>query len=331
VAKSSETLSFPMNSPVELSIVVPMRNEAACIEPLLARLLPILESITSRWEVICVNDGSNDATLDHLRSANVRDGRVRIIDLSRNFGKEAALTAGLDASSGDAVVPMDADLQHPPEPIPQLVSRWREGFDVVLARRRSREADQRLRGVLSRAFYRLHNVLSDTFVPEGIGDFRLLDRRVVEAVRCLPETHRFMKGIFAWVGFHTCVVEFEAAQRITGKSRFGGRRLLSLALEGIISFTTIPLRIWTYIGGLISVAALTSAVWIVAKTLIFGTDLPGYPSLFTAILLLGGIQLIGIGVLGEYIGRIYGEVKRRPIYLVRERYGFPHPDESRRA
>ena len=318
-----------MNSAIELTVVVPMRNEAACIAPLFARLLPILESVTPRWEVICVNDGSSDGTLDALKSANAEDSRVRVIDLSRNFGKEAALTAGLDASSGDAVVPMDADLQHPPELIPELMARWRQGFDVVLARRRSRDTDHRVRGMLSRGYYRLHNLLSDTTLPEDVGDFRLLDRRVVEAVRRLPETHRFMKGIFAWVGFRTVIVEFDADRRVTGKSRFGGRRLLSLALEGIVSFTTIPLRIWAYVGGLISIVALVSAVWIVAKTLIFGTDLPRYPSLFTAILLLGGVQLIGIGVLGEYVGRIYGEVKRRPIYLVRERYGFPAADGSR--
>ena len=318
-----------MRQPFALSVVVPMHNEAASIAPLLDELLPVLESITPEWEVICVNDGSDDSTLDLLKSARSKDSRIRILDLSRNFGKEAALTAGLDASSGDAVIPMDADLQHPPELIRELLARWREGFDVVLARRRSRDTDPRLRGALSRAFYRLHNSLSDTRIPEGVGDFRLMDRRVVQALRGLPETHRFMKGIFAWVGFRTCVVEFDAAPRFAGHSRFGGRRLWALALEGITSFTTVPLRVWTYVGGVISFLALISATWIVATTLIFGADLPGYPSLFTAILLLGGVQLIGIGVLGEYIGRIYGEVKRRPIYLVRERYGFPTADGSR--
>ena len=316
-----------MDRSIVLSVVVPMRNEANGLESLFDRLLPVLDSINPRWEIICVNDGSDDATLDGLKAAHSAEPRIRVIDLSRNFGKEAALTAGLDAASGDAVVPMDADLQHPPELIPELVARWREGFDVVLARRRSRSTDRPIRGLLARTFYRTHNLLSHTVIPEDVGDFRLMDRRVVQAVRRLPETQRFMKGIFAWVGYRACTVEFEVTTRLDGESRFGSWRLWNLALEGITSFSTIPLQIWTYVGGAISMVALVSAVWIVAKTLISGTDLPGYPSLFTAILLFGGIQLIGIGVLGEYIGRIYGETKRRPVYLVRERYGFEPTDE----
>lgn len=308
---------------MRLSLVVPCFNEDANLLAFYQAVTQVLVSHVSDYEIIFVNDGSSDASLDRLIELARDDAHVRVLDLSRNFGKEAALTAGLDVATGDAVIPIDADLQHPPALIPELISHWQQGFDVVLARRRSRKTDNPLQRFFAHAFYRVHNLLSDTPIPEDVGDFRLMDRRVLESIRCLPESRRFMKGIFAWVGFHTTIIEFDPVPRSTGKSRFNSWKLWNLALEGITSFSTIPLRAWTYIGGLISLLALISAILIVAKTVMFGTDLPGYPSLFSAILLLGGVQLIGIGVLGEYIGRIYGEVKRRPVYLVRERYGFP--------
>jgi glycosyltransferase involved in cell wall biosynthesis len=308
---------------VRLSLVVPCYNEAGNVEAFHAAARPVLQACAPEYEIVFVNDGSLDETLERLLALQRVDASVRVLDLSRNFGKEAALTAGLDIASGDAVIPMDADLQHPPELISTLLDKWREGYDVVAARRASRQTDHPLQRWLARRFYRLHNRLSETPIPEDVGDFRLMDRRVVEALRRLPESRRFMKGIFSWVGFRTATIDFEAAPRHAGKSRFNGWRLWNFALEGITSFSTVPLRVWTYLGGAISLLAFVYAIWIIARTLIHGTDLPGYPSLFTAILLLGGVQLVGIGVLGEYVGRIYSEVKQRPVYLVRQRYGFP--------
>jgi glycosyltransferase involved in cell wall biosynthesis len=217
---------------------------------------------------------------------------------------------------------MDADLQHPPELIPLLIERWQRGFDVVLCRRASRETDNWLLRHISTLFYRVINAVSDLEIPQDVGDFRLLDRKVVEALKLMPERRRFMKGIFAWVGFRTTIVDFEAQARFSGKSRFSGWKLWNLALEGITSFSTVPLRIWTYIGGIVALSAISYATQVVITTIVYGTDLPGYPSLFCAILFLGGVQLIGIGILGEYVGRIYNEVKLRPIYLVRSRHGF---------
>lgn len=311
-----------------ISLVVPCFNEAENIDIFLARAVRVLSQVAPRrYEIICVNDGSRDDTLARLITASKDEPGLRILDLSRNFGKEAALTAGLDVASGDVVIPIDADLQHPPEVIPEMLARWQEGYEVVLARRRSRETDHVLQRRLANLFYRAHNRLSECEIPDNVGDFRLLERRVVEALRQLPERSRFMKGLFAWVGFRTTIVEFEVAPRNAGYSSFSGWRLWNLALEGITSFSTVPLRLWTYVGAVISVLAFIYGSWIVLRTLILGTDLPGYASLISAIVFIGGIQLIGIGVLGEYIGRIYNEVKQRPVYLVRERYGFPESRE----
>lgn len=307
---------------MDISLVVPAYNESGNIEQFLLAAKEVLELTSLSYEIVVVNDGSTDDTLAQLMRLIGNHPELRIVDLSRNFGKEAALTAGLDAATGRAVIPMDADLQHPPKLIPLLIERWQQGFDVVLCRRASRDTDHWFQRWVSRLFYRVHNAVAELDIPADVGDFRLLDRRVVEALRLLPERRRFMKGIFAWVGFRTAVVEFEADARYSGKSHFSGWRLWNFALEGITSFSTVPLRIWTYVGGVVSLAAIGYATKVVISTIVSGTDLPGYPSLFCAILFLGGVQLIGIGVLGEYIGRIYSEVKQRPIYLVRSRHGF---------
>ena len=307
---------------LEISLIVPAHNESENIEQFILVAKAVLDRIGVPYEIVVVNDGSTDDTLLKLLRLINSHKELRVIELSRNFGKEAALTAGLDAASGHAVIPMDADLQHPPTLIPLLIERWRQGFDVVLCRRSSRSTDHWLQGWFSRLFYKVHNAVAELEMPPDVGDFRLLDRKVVDAIRMLPERRRFMKGIFAWVGFRTAIVEFEAEPRYSGKSRFNGWRLFNLALEGVTSFSTMPLRIWTYVGGLVSIVAIGYATTLVVNTLIFGTDLPGYPSLFCAILFLGGVQLIGIGVLGEYIGRIYSEVKQRPLYLVRGRHGY---------
>jgi glycosyltransferase involved in cell wall biosynthesis len=304
-----------------LSLVVPFHNEEAALHAFFARVVPILESIPATpFEIVCVNDGSRDGTLAMLLVEARRDARIRVIDLTRNFGKEAALTAGIDEATGDAVIPIDADLQDPPELIPTLVQRWREGAEVVLAQRVRRATDSYLKRVTAAAYYRVHNCLSDLKIPENVGDFRLMDRAVIHSLKQLPERHRFMKGLFAWVGYRTVIVPYEREARSAGHSKFSGWRLWNLALEGITSFSTMPLRSWTYIGSAIALGAFGYGAFIVARTLILGIDVPGYASLLSVLLFLGGIQLIGLGVVGEYVGRIYDEAKGRPIYLVRRRY-----------
>lgn len=309
-----------------LSLVVPFYNESETLEGFFARVVPILEAIPRmHYEIVCVNDGSTDDTLERLVAVSRRDARVRVIELTRNFGKEAALTAGIDEAMGDAVIPIDADLQDPPELIPTLVQRWRQGAEVVLAQRASRATDSFLKRVTATAYYRVHNKLSDLKIPENVGDFRLMDRVVVNALKQLPERHRFMKGLFAWVGFSTVIVQYERAPRSAGKSKFSGWRLWNLALEGITSFSSLPLRSWTYLGTCIAMLAFCYGMFIVARTMILGIDVPGYASVLSLLLFFGGLQLIGLGVVGEYIGRIYDEAKGRPIYLVRRRYQERRP------
>jgi glycosyltransferase involved in cell wall biosynthesis len=248
------------------------------------------------------------------------DPRIRIVDLSRNFGKEAALTAGLEAVTGQVVVPIDVDLQDPPEVILEMIARWREGYEVVLGHRVSRRNDSWAKQTSANWFYRLHNKISDQPLPENVGDFRLMDRCVVEALQTLPESRRFMKGLFAWVGFRTTHVDYERPERVAGESKFNGWRLWNFALEGITSFSTDPLKVWTYLGMCVSLVSFSFAIFIVLRTLFTGVDVPGYASLMVAVTFLGGLQLIGIGVLGEYLGRTYIESKRRPVYLVRRVY-----------
>ncbi|WP_444633631.1 glycosyltransferase family 2 protein [Cupriavidus oxalaticus] len=309
-----------------VSLVVPFYNESDALQSFFTRVLPILDSIpATHFEIVCINDGSTDDTLPRLVEMARRDARIRVIDLTRNFGKEAALTAGIDEAAGDAVIPIDADLQDPPELIPTLVLRWRQGADVVLAQRARRTSDSLLKRVTAAAYYRVHNHLSDLKIPENVGDFRLMDRAVVNALKQLPERHRFMKGLFAWVGFHTVTVQYERMPRAAGKSKFSGWRLWNLALEGITSFSSVPLRSWTYLGTFIAMLAFCYGMYIVARTLILGVDVPGYASVLSLLLFFGGVQLIGLGVVGEYIGRIYDEAKGRPIYLVKRRYQERRP------
>jgi polyisoprenyl-phosphate glycosyltransferase len=304
-----------------LSLVVPFYNEEEMISTFFDATLPVLESLDGlTFEIVCVNDGSRDDTLNLLLARARTDGRIRVIDLTRNFGKEAALSAGLDEAQGGVVVPFDADLQDPPAVIRQLVEKWREGYDVVLARRSSRDSDSFMKRKTASLFYRMHNAVCDTHIPDNVGDFRLITREVTDALKQLPETRRFMKGLFAWVGYRTAVVEYVREPRAAGKTKFSGWKLWNFALEGFTSFSTLPLRVWTYIGSAVAMTAFFYAAFLIARTLIQGVAVPGYASILTVILLLGGVQLIGIGVLGEYIGRIYAESKKRPVYLVRNRY-----------
>ncbi|MFK0088132.1 glycosyltransferase family 2 protein [Pseudomonas sp. NPDC090755] len=306
---------------MNISLIVPVYNEQATIERFYraVRDEPSLQGM--KVEILFVNDGSSDDTEAICAQLAAGDEWVTVINFSRNFGKESALFAGLEYADGDAVVPIDVDLQDPVEVIAKLVRRWQEGADVVLAKRRDRSADTRLKRWSARFYYWLHNRIASTPIEEDVGDFRLLDRKVVTAIRQLPEQQLFMKGVLSWVGFRTEIVEYDRAPRLAGASKFNPWSLWNLALDGITSFSTVPLRLWTYIGGGVSLFALGFALYMVVDKLLFGTDVPGYPSLMTAILFLGGVQLIGIGILGEYIGRIYQETKHRPRYVIRKVLG----------
>lgn len=289
------------------------------------RIVPILEGTGETFEIVCVNDGSHDGTLEALLVAREKNRHVRIIDLSRNFGKEAALSAGIDFAVGDAVIPIDADLQDPPELIPDMIEQWRSGYDQVLARRSDRDSDSRAKRTSAYLFYWLHNKIADTPLPENVGDFRLMDRKVVDVIKHLPERNRFMKGLFSWVGFRTTTIEYVREPRQTGRTKFDTWRLWNLALEGITSFSSAPLRVWTYLGFIVAVISFILALKVILRTLIYGIELPGYASLMTVVLFLGGIQLVGIGVLGEYLGRVFSEAKARPLYIVQRAY---EPDDA---
>ena len=295
-----------------------MKNEEENLAPFFKRLIPILDLAADDYEVVCINDGSEDQTLAVLLRERIKNPKIKIADFSRNFGKEAALTCGIEIASGDVVIPMDADLQHPPEAIIEMVDCWRADYEVVLAKRKHRNSEGWLRRKTADWFYKLQNKISEVPIPEDVGDFRLMDRKVIDALKRLPERRRFMKGLFAWVGFRQTTITFICEPRFSGASNFSGWKLWNFALEGITSFSTIPIRVWTYIGGVISAISLLYAAYLLIKTILFGTDVPGYASLITSSLFLGGLQLAGLGILGEYIGRIYGEVKQRPIYIIRE-------------
>jgi glycosyltransferase involved in cell wall biosynthesis len=304
-----------------LSLVVPVFNEVETVGLFLERLTQVFGKISSiNLDIVFVNDGSSDNTLERLLELQRSDSAIRIVDLSRNFGKEAALTVGLKVAIGQVVVPMDVDLQDPPEIILNMVEKWREGFDVVLGKRINRSSDSWIKQVSAIWFYRIHNKISDPEIPENVGDFRLMDRAVVDALSELPESRRFMKGLFAWVGFRTAMIEYTRPKRVAGTTKFNGWRLWNFALEGVTSFSTVPLRIWTYLGSLVASSAFIFAIFIVLRAIIQGIDVPGYASIIMAVTFLGGLQLVGIGIVGEYLGRIYIESKRRPIYLVRRIY-----------
>lgn len=306
---------------VELSIVLPVFNEADNIPGLIARLEPILARCVASFEILFVDDGSTDPTMSVLRAAHARNPHVRALALSRNFGKEIAIAAGLDHVRGAATVIMDADLQHPPEIIERFVELWRQGYKNVFGQRVDRAADSRLRRLLTQRFYRLFGSVGETRLPEGAGDFRLLDAQAVAALRTMREHARFSKGLYAWIGFRSVGVPFEVGIREIGVSKFSYRKLTRFALDGLMSFSTLPLKVWSYIGTFISGLALATAIYFVARTLILGVDTPGFATLIVSVTFLAGIQLLSLGILGEYIGRIFAEVKRRPLYLVEERIG----------
>jgi polyisoprenyl-phosphate glycosyltransferase len=299
-----------------LSLIVPVFNEEESIDLFIDTVVSVLEPTGLRFEFVFVNDGSRDETLAHLLDCSERDKRVRVVNLSRNFGKEAAMTAGIENARGDVLIPMDIDLQDPPEVIAPFMERWREGYDVVYGVRATRPTDTVARRLSARWFYRVFNSLSPVQIPPNVGDFRLVDRRAAEVLRLLPERNRFMKGLFAWVGFNAIGVPYERRSRAAGATKFNLWRLWNFALDGVVSFSTAPLRAWFYVGGGIAGAAFLYAMFIVARVLIFGVDAPGYASLLVIVLMMGGIQLLSLGIIGEYLGRLFLEVKGRPIYVV---------------
>lgn len=308
-----EPLSLPA-----LSVVVPAYNEQEVLEIFHARLAAALEPLGLSWEVVYVNDGSRDATLEKMLALKAADPRTAVLNLSRNFGKEIALTAGLDHARGtDAVVVIDADLQDPPEVIADLVAAWREGFDVVYAQRSVRHGEGFVKRATAHGFYRLmQRVGGRVQLPKDTGDFRLMSRRAVDALLQLREHHRFMKGLFAWIGFPSKAVLYERAPRAAGTTKWNWWKLWNLSLEGITSFTVAPLKLATYLGLLTAFGAVVYAVQVVVKTLILGNEVPGYPSLMVVVLFLGGVQLMTLGIIGEYLARVFNETKHRPLYLV---------------
>lgn len=306
---------------IELSLVVPVFNEVETVALFVDSVSEVFSSCEQiALEMVFVNDGSTDDTLSCLLRLQESDDRIKVVDLSRNFGKEAALTAGLEACTGKLIVPLDVDLQDPPELIPEMIKKWQEGYEVVLGRRVNRDSDSWAKRSSANWFYRIHNKIATPKIPENVGDFRLMDRCVVDALKEFPESRRFMKGLFAWVGFRTAVIEYSRPERSAGVSKFNGWKLWNFALEGLTSFSTDPLRVWTYLGVAVSAISFLLAAFIVMRVIIHGVDVPGYASLMVTVTFLGGLQLIGIGVLGEYLGRTYMESKRRPVYLVRRIY-----------
>ncbi len=304
-----------------ISIIVPVYNEADAVDAFLAQIAPELARCGARTEIIFVNDGSKDATLAMLMARAQSAPDLRVVNLSRNFGKEAAMTAGLDVAQGDAVVLIDVDLQDPPELLTRFVALWREGYDVVYGLRESRQADGRLKAMTAGLFYRVFNRMSATPIPHNVGDFRLIDARVVHAIRQLPERGRFMKGLFAWVGFPSIAVPYVRPARLHGTTKWNYWKLWNFAIEGIVSFSTAPLRIWTYFGVVLALGAVFYAAFILLHRLLMGVDVPGYASLIIVLLFSTAANLISLGMIGEYVGRLFVETKQRPIYLLEGIYG----------
>lgn len=302
---------------MKISLVVPVFNEEEAI-PIFYKTVRENEELKKHEvEIIFINDGSKDSTESIINALAIADSMVKPLSFTRNFGKEPALFAGLDHATGDAVIPIDVDLQDPIDVIPVLIEKWQEGADVVLAKRTDRSTDGWLKRKTAEWFYKLHNKISTPKIEENVGDFRLMSRETVENIKLLPERNLFMKGVLSWVGGNVDIVEYTRAERSAGESKFNGWKLWNLALEGITSFSTFPLRMWTYIGLFVAALSFVYGGWMIIDKLIWGNPVPGYPSLLVSILFLGGIQLIGIGVLGEYIGRIYTESKKRPKYLLK--------------
>ena len=310
-----------MADTASLTIVIAAYNEQSALPVMHARLARVLDGLDLDGRVLYVDDGSRDRTWDVLRDIAAGDPRVSLLRLARNFGKELALTAGLDQVHTDAAMVLDADGQDPPELIPAFVAKWREGYDVVYGTRTRRDGETWLKKFTAAGFYRVMRWLSQTDIPRDTGDFRLMSRRVLDALRQLRERQRFMKGLFTWVGFRQVTLPYDREARLAGDTKFNYWRLWNLALEGITSFSTVPLRLATYVGVLTALVAFGWGLWIIARTVVWGDPVQGWPSLMTVVLFLGGLQLVALGIVGEYLGRMYVESKQRPLYLVSETVG----------
>lgn len=313
-----------------VSLVIPVYNEESAIPHFLAAVRPVLDAEPDyRFEFVFVNDGSRDGSLELLLAAREEDPRIRIVDFSRNFGKELALAAGLQAASGEAAIPMDADLQDPPELISSFLRKWEEGYDVVVGVRKRRDADTAFKRCSAAWFYAFFNYLCGRRLVPNAGDYRLMNRAALDALNSLPERVRFTKGLYAWVGFRQAIVLYDRPARVAGSTSWNVWKLWNFALDGITSFSTFPLRIWSYIGFGVALLGFVYAAWLTVRTLLFGVDVPGYPSQMVALLVIGGLILMSLGIIGEYLGRIFEESKGRPQYIVRSRIGFDAaPGES---
>lgn len=324
-----ETEFAPL-APPDLSVVLPMKNEARNLAALFDRLVPVLTELGLAYEIIAVDDGSGDDTLARLKAMRLDLPELKIVSLSRNFGKEIGVAAGLARASGRAVVLMDSDLQHPPEAIPDLVGPWRRGeAKIVAAERVDLDRGSGLRALGTHLFYKAFDLFSEVRIDPRAGDFMVLDRIVVDAFLAMPERHRFNRGILAWAGFKRLLVPVRTEKRSEGSSRWGFGRLAQLAMTAIMSFGTLPLRIWTYIGLAVSAVAFLYGIEVVGRTLAYGVDVPGYASLIVVVLFMGGLQLIGLGIIGQYLGNVFSEVKRRPLYFEEETVGFDTPPPPR--
>lgn len=312
-----------------VSLIIPVYNEEESLEIFHRTVYPFLEGEPYDFEFVFVDDGSRDATLAVLRRLHGRDARVKAVSFSRNFGKEYALTAGLRYASGEAVIPLDVDLQDPPELIPAFLRHWEQGADMVVGVRGNREADGRLKRWSAALFYRVFRRMTGDMIEDNAGDFRLLSRRVADELLRLPERVRFNKGLYGWVGFSRVTVPYVRPRRVAGTGKWPGWKLWNFALDGIFSFSTLPLRLWSYLGGLIALTGFGYAMLILVRTVLYGVDVPGYASLMVVVLTLGGLILVSLGIIGEYLGRIFEEIKRRPLYIVRETLGFDGGTEAR--
>lgn len=309
-------------SALDLSIVVPMCNEEESLGRFFEAVVPIVRNVSEAYEIICVNDGSSDRTLELLIEARQANAAIKIVDLSRRFGKEAALRAGVDHATGSAVVPMDADLQDPPDLLPELVAKWREGYNMVVGVRTDRSSDSVAKRLTASWFYRIIGRVGGMSYQMNAGDYRLMDRKVVDTLGRFPERLRFTRGMVASFGFRQAAVPYARPKRLAGKSKFRAWRMWNFAIEGIVSFTTWPLRVWSYLGLILALLALAYTVILIVRTLVYGIDVPGYASLLSVSLFFNGVVLISLGILGEYVSRIFIEVKQRPPYLVAQTYGL---------
>ncbi len=301
-----------------LSLIVPFYNEEENIDFFFNKTIPLLEKINNiNYEIVCIDDGSKDSTLSLLKRQKSTNSKIKILSFSRNFGKEIAISAGFQYAKGDAVIPIDSDLQHPPELIYKMLEEWENGYKVVLAKRKERKSDSYFSNLFSKYYYKLFNKVSRVKLPTDVGDFRLLDKEVVTQLNELGEKERFMKGLFAWLGFDSKTIEYDEQDREFGKSKFNFIKLWSFALEGIFNFSSIPIKIWSYIGFIIAFSGFIYGVFEIIKSLFIGISTPGYTTTIVAVLFIGGIQLIGIGILGEYIARIFTEVKNRPLFILK--------------